>query len=465
MINNKNFFKKILVIFFFLLIIDRINNNKKGIKNKYELNKKYMDLQNFINFFFPNKLKCKIRFGIYIYKIKGGGAERVTTLLINYIHEIEIIDIFLFTLNIKEINEYKIPDNVKRIFLKDENINNLIIEIKKKKINILLYQYPNFNEINLLNKLESITTIFYRHSSIFYGIYNNLNFIKKTYKEYFNSKYIVSLIPLENDYIFHKWGITTSILMDNFITYEYDIIIPSDLSSNTIIMLGRADDRDKRFDIGIQAMEYIIKEIYGAKMKIISSLYKTEYLQNLIYNLNLKNNIDLVGYTINPDIYFKNCSLHIFPTLTEAFPLALSEIKIFGIPTILLGLDYLTLSKKGTIIIYDEIPETIAKVSLKIMKNKKYLKKLGRKARLSMKSFNNILLAKKWIKLILSVYNGKTYYQKLQKNDKKMPNKTASKILFNQIKLIKKKKPIYLNTTLDDFLDFNYLMNFNVQIK
>lgn len=253
--------------------------------------------------------------------------------------------------------------------------------------------------------------------------------------------------------------------MDNFITYEYDIIIPSDLSSNTIIMLGRADDRDKRFDIGIQAMEYIIKEIYGAKMKIISSLYKTEYLQNLIYNLNLKNNIDLVGYTINPDIYFKNCSLHIFPTLTEAFPLALSEIKIFGIPTILLGLDYLTLSKKGTIIIYDEIPETIAKVSLKIMKNKKYLKKLGRKARLSMKSFNNILLAKKWIKLILSVYNGKTYYQKLQKNDKKMPNKTASKILFNQIKLIKKKKPIYLNTTLDDFLDFNYLMNFNVQIK
>ena len=56
------------------------------------------------------------------------------------------------------------------------------------------------------------------------------------------------------------------------------------------------------------------------------------------------------------------------------------------------------------------MPESIAKESIKIMKNKKYLKKLGRKARLSMKRFNNIQLAKKWIKLILSVYNGEIYY-------------------------------------------------------
>ena len=38
---------------------------------------------------------------------------------------------------------------------------------------------------------------------------------------------------------------------------------------------------------------------------------------------------------------------------------------------------------------------------------------------------------------------------------------TALKILNNQVKLIKKRKPIYLNTNIDDFLNFNYLMNFN----
>jgi glycosyltransferase involved in cell wall biosynthesis len=249
--------------------------------------------------------------------------------------------------------------------------------------------------------------------------------------------------------------------MDNFITYEYEAVIPSDLTSNNIIMLGRADDIYKRYDLGIQSMEFIIKEIPESKMKIISSLAETEYLQNLVYNLNMENYIEFIGFIINPEIYFKNSSLHIFPTLTEAFPMALSEIKIFGIPTILLGLDYVTLSEGGTIIIYDESPESIAKESLKIMKYKKYRFNIGKEARLSMKRFNNNLLAKKWIKLILSVYNGDTYYRALQNDSIQLSNITALKILNNQVKLIKKRKPIYLNTTIDDFLNFNYLMNFN----
>ena len=95
------------------------------------------------------------------------------------------------------------------------------------------------------------------------------------------------------------------------------------------------------------------------------------------------------------------------------------------------------------------------------MKNKKYRFNIGKEARLSMKRFNNNLLAKKWIKLILSVYNGDAYYRALQNDSIQLSNITALKILNNQVKLIKKRKPIYLNTNIDDFLNFNYLMNFN----
>ena len=143
--------------------------------------------------------------------------------------------------------------------------------------------------------------------------------------------------------------------------------------------------------------------------------------------------------------------------------MALCEVKIYGIPTILLGLDYVSVSKLGTIIIYDEMPESIAKESLKIMKNKQYLKKMGRIAKLSMKKFNNLLLSKKWIKLVLSVYNGEAFYRTLQNSDEKLSNETAWKILNNQVKLIKKRKPIYLNTSLEDLLNFSYLMNFNFE--
>jgi glycosyltransferase involved in cell wall biosynthesis len=248
--------------------------------------------------------------------------------------------------------------------------------------------------------------------------------------------------------------------MDNFITYEYDNNIPSDLSSNTVLMIGRADDVYKRYYLGILAMEYLIKEITEIKMKIISRLDKTEYLKSLIYNLNLENIIDFVGFNINPEIYFKNSSLHLFPTLTETFSQVLCETKIYGIPTILLGLDYLSLSKLGTIIIYDEIPEVLAKVSLKLMKNKKYRKKIGKIARNSMKKFNNMLLSKKWVKLLLSVYNSYNYYQILQNNNVKLSNETSFELLINQINLIKKRKLIYSNLTIDNFLNYSYWANY-----
>ena len=63
-----------------------------------------------------------------------------------------------------------------------------------------------------------------------------------------------------------------------------------------------------------------------------------------------------------------------------------------------------TLSKRGTIIIYDDNPETIAKESIKILKDDKYRKKLGREARNSMKKVRNNLIAKKWVKLLFAAY-------------------------------------------------------------
>ena len=200
-------------------------------------------------------------------------------------------------------------------------------------------------------------------------------------------------------------------------------------------MIGRANDKYKRFDLGIFAMKYIIKEISNCIMIIISKIKKNDFLHRLIFSLNLKKNIKFVGYTKNPENYFKNASLHIFPTLCESFGMVLSETKIYGIPSILLGLDYVTISNGGTVIIYDDSPKSIAKVAIEILKNKKYRKKLGNEARQSMLKFNNEIIVKKWIKLILSVYNGDYYYEILRNNDKKISNKKELIIIYKIILL------------------------------
>ena len=354
-----------------------------------------------LNNSFKNKkldLNNKIKVAFYSRSIKNGGIERIAATLLNYLNNCNIFNLYLFTKNDKENNEFLIPEKIKRITIKTNE--KLVTVLKEEKIDVLIYNFFNREGIKILNNFKNVKTIFYIHQSIFLWIYMRCYEIFQTYKLYQSSKYVISLIPFENDYIFRNWGIN-SILMDNFMTYDYYSITPSDLSSKTILMIGRGIDKLKRFDLGIKTMKYIIKEIPESTMVVISSFTENNPFFYLIKELNIEKNIKLVGYVSKPEIYFKNSSLHIFPSISESFGLVVAETKIYGIPNIILGINYISTAKGGTIIIYDDNPVTIAKEAIKILKNDKYRKKLGKEARNSMKQFNNNLLIQRWIKLII----------------------------------------------------------------
>ena len=428
-INLKLFIIIIIIIFFIL-------ENQFHFNINIDLNKNYLKIQKDINLKFKNKLKNKIKIGIYTYSLKNGGLQRLTSIILKYFNKIKIYEIYLFTIVKKEKNEYLIPNNITRILITNPQIYNLINQTIINKIDILIYNFYNVKEINILNKLKNIKIIFYIHQSFLYWVYFKYSTFKSLYKAYQDSSYVISIVPFENDYLFRKWGIR-SVLMYNYISYEYDSVIPSNLSSKIIIMIGRLDDKLKRFDLGIKAMKYIIKEVPDCKMKIVSSFNKFSLLVKLVHKLNLVNYIKFEGYSSKPEIYLKNASLHIFPSISEAFPMVLSETKIYGIPNILVGLDYLSMSNGGTIIIYDDKPESIANAAIKILKNYKFRKNLGNEARKSMKKYKNKLILKKWNQLILSIYNGDNYYQLLREQNKKMSEKNSINILINQIKLLK----------------------------
>jgi len=308
-------------------------------------------------------------------------------------------------------------------------------------------------------RLRDLKVILINHSCFLHWIYYNKTYLYKTYYRICKiSKYTISLIPFENDYLFRKWGIN-SIFISNFMPYEYKNITPSDLSSNIILMIGRANDKIKRFELGIRAMKHIISEVSQSELKLISNLYNIDYLLKLINELNLNNFVKFLGYTSNPSIYYKNASIHLFPTLVEAFPNVLSETKIYGIPNILVGLDYVACSHGGTVIIYDDSPFSLAKVTIEILKNKNYKEKLGKEARNSMKKFRNYLILKKWVKIILSVYNGEDYFQILKNEDKRMTEENAKKLIINQLNLLKQRNIKYINITLNDILNFTFMEN------
>ena len=413
-------------------------------KNNNFINLNYLQIQNKYNISFNNKIKNKINIGIYAFGIKNGGRARSTSLLINYFKNIKIFNVYLFTRRLKEEDEYTI-----------------INKIKKYKLHVLIYQLSFHNEMKNLNNLSKIKIIFYQHLGVFDWIYGNYTIFKTLYKDYLYSKYVVNIIPYENYYLFKKWKIN-SIYMNNFMTYNFSKILESHLSNKRILMIGRGDAKKKRFEFGIIAMEYIRQEIPQSELIIISDLKGILRHEMLINNLNLSNNIIFVGYTPSPEMYYQNASLNIFPSISEAFPLVMCETKIYGIPNLLLGLDYTSISEGGTVIIYDETPESFAKVAIKILKKQKYRNNLGKKARKSMKQFNNDLLLIKWIKLILSIYNGDIFYNKMREEDKFISENKIPNIVNKQIGLLKKRINIFNNITNKDFENFSYMENTNI---
>jgi glycosyltransferase involved in cell wall biosynthesis len=273
------------------------------------------------------------------------------------------------------------------------------------------------------------------------------NIERTIYQSYKNSKYVLTLIPLENDYLFKKWGIN-SILIDNPPTFDYNLVTPSDLSKKNIVLIGRSIDPYKRYYFGIKAMVNIIKEVPDCKMQILGSA--NDNLLKLIKELNLENYVNFTGFMNNIEPYLKNASLHILSSFSESYSLALSETKIFGIPSIICGLDYLTLAKGGTIIIYDDNPDTIAKEAIKILKDDSYRKKLGKEARESMIKHKNDLIIKRWVKFLLAVRKGDDKsFQESSKNENKMSEEEANKILNNQFELLKRRKPRFRKFTFE----------------
>ena len=65
-----------------------------------------------------------------------------------------------------------------------------------------------------------------------------------------------------------------------------------------------------------------------------------------------------------------------------------------------------------------------------------------------MKKRKNKFIVKKWIKLLLSVNNGEEYYNKLAKNTGKLSHEEYDIILNNQLKLLRKRRPIFRGSSL-----------------
>ena len=73
-----------------------------------------------------------------------------------------------------------------------------------------------------------------------------------------------------------------------------------------------------------------------------------------------------------------------------------------------------------------------------------------------MKKFRNEITIRKWVELILAIYNGDYYYNKLRSEERKISEKEAINQIERQIQLMKMRIPKKQNISINDILSMNF---------
>ena len=355
--------------------------------------------------------------------------------------------------------EFVFNEKIKRIYAFH---NYTLIEnaIKKEKIEFLIVN--NVFDLGMIQKYKSFGV---KVIGIFHGVYmsamfgNNILF----YKQWKNTEALDSYIHLTPDdyYYFSHFGFRRNIFIPNLYTFNPDEVPSSNLKSHNIMMLGRLNDEIKGVKYAIKAMKLIVKEVPDAKLNLVSSDSRLKEFKDLSAKLNLTNNVFFLPFAEKISDNFLNSSVFFFPSLSEAFPMALNEAKAYGLPCVTFDVSYSVPFQSGVIKVEMFDHEALAREAIKLLKDYDYRIKKGKEAKLSLYKFNNNETSELWARLFNSLVNGEDEYQKLRKEieNKYYNEKIAQRHMEKQLKYAKIYNKYIRCHSLQNFININYINN------
>ena len=294
------------------------------------------------------------------------------------------------------------------------------------------------------------------------SIFANLTGVYSIWK--FNQLYDAYIQVNADDYYVNKrLGINNSFFLPNLYTFDPDTTPNSNLTYNNLLIIGRELDRIKGGMYGVKSMDIVRREIPDAKLYMISANGKVKFLENLIQELNLTENIQIISLTKNISKYLLNTSVFINPSLSEACPMVINEAKAYGLPIVGFNVSYSFPYQTGVITAQVTNYKQMAKEIIKLLKDYNYRKKKGFEAKESMKLISNKEIVYKWTQLFdVLINNDMEGYKKLQEStfDKKYYDEEKARehleSNWNQGKIFNK---YFCCHDFNDMLNITYINN------
>lgn len=478
-------FVVIMLILIILLIYIRITSNlylnkfgpkfnlRKSISNKALNNNSNIlsnipnvsiieDIKNIINNQTDeiiNKNKTKEKIGIaFIYStLYSNGIARFITVTSKNLLKTGKYNIFFIT-GKPYYKEFSYEPEIKRYIA--HNNYTLIRNISKhEKIDIVVLQ----------NVLSTSVVKFYKNLGqkvicMFHGVFMSSMYSNylESYRswEQFDSCDSFIFIASDDYYFYNHLGFKNAIFIPNLYTFEPSEIKNSNLTNHNIVILGRLNDLIKGVKYAIEAMQYIVKEVPDATLNLFSSDGRIQFLKNLTRDLNLTKNVIFCSNTYNLSQLFYNSSVHMYTSLSEAFPMALNEGKAYGMPVVGFKVPYSNPYKEGFIGVELFDVKGLARETIKLLKDYDYRKKKGEEAKKSLEMFKNNETVEIWGRLCDALLsNNSENYRKLQNEmEKKYYNEIeARQNLESHYNILLQNDFNLTCHSFDNFTDINYL--------
>lgn len=389
----------------------------------------------------------------------SNGIARFITVTANHFMKTGKYDIIFIT-GKPNRKEYSFDKRIKRYEGED---NFTIIKNITEHENIDFFILQNFLGPTTIKFCKSLGK---KVIGMFHGVYMSAMFHNEPldYKNWLNFDLFDSFIFIAaDDYYFYKnLGFKNEIYIPNLYTFEPKEIKESNLTSHNILMLGRLNDEIKGLKYAVKALYYIVKEVPDAKLTLVTSDYRIDFAKNLAKDLNISKNLVINYHTYNISQHFWNSAVHMYTSLTEAFPMAMNEAKAHGLPIVAFDVPFSPPYQDGVITVDLLDCKGLAKETIKLLKDFNYRKRMGEISKLSLNKYSNEETVEMWGKLFKTLLSeDRNDYREFQKEieNKYYNEKIAKKHIEKHFDALLRYNKNFTCYTLDNFLDPDFIKN------
>lgn len=371
------------------------------------------------NIISPNSLiNAEIRksktIAFFYYRYHSGGVQRVISLLMPVFLRWGW-NVILITEEHEPREEYPLPKNVKRVIIppsaNGENYENradaLATALRQHEVDVFNYHATSGQGCLfdlLLAKHLGCRVVFSRHELAFSSFLNNTSAPIWHLAVYALVDRLTVLTRMDEQY-YRSMGVP-AVFVPNPLPHLDLQPLRSHQAPPVILWVGRMDFVQKQCLEPIEIMREVIRVIPDAKLKMLGGSWSSDAektLRKRISELGLQKNVELLGYTPQPEKYYQHAACQLVTSSWENYPMIIEESRAFGLPLVLYEMPYLELlqSGKGYIAVDQLDRQAAANAIVHLLMNPSERERVGREAQAELASANNDLLEQRWQKILL----------------------------------------------------------------